>query len=68
MMQSTPLRSLRQRIHTQPMAEQYEHHGLSGEYVLLPSGEMVPAADAAKAETAPEPTEPAPKTSPKGQN
>ena len=23
------------------MAEQFEHHGLSGEYVMLPSGEMV---------------------------
>ena len=50
------------------MTEQYEHHGLSGEYVMLPSGEMVPAADAAKAKPAPEPTEPAPKTTPKGQN
>jgi hypothetical protein len=25
----------------------YEHHGQSGEYVMLPSGEMVPAAEAA---------------------
>jgi len=27
------------------MAEQFEHHGKSGEYVMLPSGEMVSAAD-----------------------
>jgi hypothetical protein len=27
------------------MAEQFEHHGESGEYVMLPSGEMVSAAD-----------------------
>jgi hypothetical protein len=50
------------------MADQYEHHGLSGEYVMLPSGETVPAADAAKAESATKPAEPAPKTAPKGQN
>jgi hypothetical protein len=38
---------------------QFEHHGLSGEYVMLPSGQMVPAEEAvkpaakpAKAETA----------------
>jgi hypothetical protein len=49
------------------MADQYEHHGLSGEYVMLPSGEMVPAADAAAkpaADPAPQPVKPAPK----GQN
>lgn len=51
--------------HTQRMADQYEHHGQSGEYVMLPSGEMVPAADAARTEPA---SEPAPKTAPKGQN
>jgi hypothetical protein len=50
------------------MADQYEHHGLSGEYVMLPSGEMVPAADAAETEPATEPAEPAPKTAPKGQS
>jgi hypothetical protein len=27
------------------MPEQYEHHGQSGEYVMLPSGEVVPAAE-----------------------
>jgi hypothetical protein len=27
------------------MAEQFEHHGESGEYVMLPSGQMVPAAE-----------------------
>jgi hypothetical protein len=27
------------------MADQYEHHGQSGEYVMLPSGELVPAAE-----------------------
>jgi hypothetical protein len=27
------------------MAEQFEHHGESGEYVMLPSGEMVSTAD-----------------------
>jgi hypothetical protein len=27
------------------MAEQFEHHGESGEYVMLPSGQMVSAAD-----------------------
>lgn len=27
------------------MAEPFEHHGESGEYVMLPSGEMVPAAE-----------------------
>jgi hypothetical protein len=37
------------------MADNYEHHGKSGEYVFLPSGEMVPAAEAPK----PEPTKPA---------
>jgi hypothetical protein len=57
------LHSLRMRSHTPPMTEQYEHHGLSGEYVMLPSGEMVPAAEAAKAKPAPK-TKPAPK----GQN
>jgi hypothetical protein len=30
---------------TRHMPEQYEHHGLSGEYVMLPSGEMVPDAE-----------------------
>ena len=50
------------------MAEHYEHHGLSGEYVMLPSGEMVPAVDAAKARPAPESTEPATKPAPKSQN
>jgi hypothetical protein len=47
------------------MPEQHEHHGRSGEYVMLPSGEMVPAADAAKAKPA---AEPATKPAPKGQN
>ena len=42
------------------MPEQYEHHGLSGEYVMLASGKMVPAAEAAKAKPAPK-TKPAPK-------
>jgi hypothetical protein len=46
------------------MADQHEHHGRSGEYVMLPSGEMVPAADAVKAKPAPKPAQPAPK----GQN
>jgi hypothetical protein len=45
------------------MPEQYEHHGQSGEYVMLPSGEMVPAAEAAKAKAAPKS-----KLAPKGQN
>lgn len=45
------------------MADQYEHHGRSGEYVMLPSGEMAPAAEAA-AKPAPKPAQPAPK----GQN
>ena len=45
------------------MPEQYQHHGLSGEYVMLPSGEMVPAAEAAKAKAAPKS-----KLAPKGQN
>ena len=62
-MLSMLLHSLRMRSHTPPMPEQYEHHGLSGEYVMLPSGEMVPAAEAAKAKPAPQ-TKPAPK----GQN
>ena len=47
------------------MADQYENHGLSGEYVMLPSGELVPAAEAKKAKPA---TEPATKPAPKGQN
>ena len=51
------------RSHTPPMPDQYEHHGLSGEYVMLPSGEMVPAAEAAKAKAAPKS-----KLAPKGQN
>ena len=50
--------------HTQRMADQYEHHGLSGEYVMLPSGELVPAAEAKKAKPVPQPAKPAPK----GQN
>jgi len=44
--------------------QQYENHGLSGEYVMLPSGEMVPAAEAVKAKPAPKLAQPAPK----GQN
>ena len=44
------------------MADQHEHHGRSGEYVMLQSGEMVPAADAVKAKTpAPKPAQPSPK-------
>jgi hypothetical protein len=43
------------------MAEQYEHHGQSGEWVMLPSGEMVTAAEAAKLKPAPKPSQPAPK-------
>jgi hypothetical protein len=39
------------------MAEQFEHHGESGEYVMLPSGEMVPAADHQPPKA--EPTKPA---------
>lgn len=44
------------------MAEHYRNHGLSGEYVMLPTGEMVPAAEAAKvapakAKTVTEPTD-----------
>jgi hypothetical protein len=57
--------------HTQRMADQYEHHGLSGEYVMLPSGELVPAAEAKKAKPAPQAAKPAPqpaKPAPKGQN
>jgi hypothetical protein len=46
------------------MPEQYEHHGQSGEYEMLPSGEMVPAAEAKKAKPAPQAAKPAPK----GQN
>ena len=46
------------------MADQHEHHGRSGEYVMLQSGEMVPAADAAKAKPTHKPAQPAPK----GQN
>lgn len=34
------------------MAEPFEHHGESGEYVMLPSGEMVPAAEYKPAEPA----------------
>jgi hypothetical protein len=40
--------------------QHYEHHGLSGEYVMLPSGQMVPAAEAPKPEPA-KPAQPAPK-------
>jgi hypothetical protein len=40
------------------MAEQFEHHGESGEYVMLPSGQMVPAADYQPPKP-PEPTKPA---------
>jgi hypothetical protein len=48
------------RNHTGLMAEnQFEHHGQSGEFVMLPSGEMVPAAEAEKVE--PAPTKPATK-------
>ena len=50
------------------MAEQHEHHGLSGEYVMLPSGQMVPAADAAKTKTPPETIQPATKPAPNGLN
>jgi hypothetical protein len=39
------------------MAEQFEHHGESGEYVMLPSGEMVSAADYQPPKT--EPAKPA---------
>lgn len=46
------------------MADQYEHHGLSGEYEMLPSGKLVPAAEAKKAKPAPQAAKPAPK----GQN
>jgi hypothetical protein len=46
------------------MADQYEHHGLSGEYEMLPSGKLVLAAEAKKAKPAPQPAKPAPK----GQN
>jgi hypothetical protein len=35
--------------------QHYEHHGLSGEYVMLPNGQLVPAAEAPK----PEPVKPA---------
>jgi hypothetical protein len=41
------------------MAEQFEHHGESGEYVMLPSGQMVPAADYQPPKP-PEPTKPQP--------
>ena len=34
------------------MAEHYQNHGLSGEYVMLPTGEVVPAAEAAKVKPA----------------
>jgi hypothetical protein len=45
------------------MADQYEHHGLSGEYVMLPSGELVPAAaEAKKTKPAPQAAKPAPKS------
>ena len=40
------------------MAEQFEHHGLSGEYVMLPDGKMVPAAEYQPPKP-PEPTKPA---------
>jgi len=40
------------------MAEHFEHHGESGEYVMLPSGEMVPAADYQPPKP-PEPVKPA---------
>jgi hypothetical protein len=43
-------------INTRQMApENYEHHGQSGEYEFLPSGELVPAVEASK----PEATKPA---------
>jgi hypothetical protein len=35
------------------MAEHYQHHGYSGEYVMLPSGEVVPA------DQVPQPVKPA---------
>jgi len=38
---------------------QFEHHGLSGEFVMLPSGEMVPAGEAAKPAVKPAKAEPA---------
>jgi len=40
--------------------QHYEHHGLSGEFVMLPSGQMVPAAEAPTPEPA-KPAQPAPK-------
>lgn len=47
------------------MSDTYEHHGLSGEYTMLPSGEMVPAHQA-KLKAKPEPTTETP--APKGKN
>jgi hypothetical protein len=37
------------------MADNYEHHGVSGRYVMLASGEMVPADQAPKVTAKPEP-------------
>jgi hypothetical protein len=42
------------------MAEQFEHHGISGEYVMLPSGQLVPAADYQPPKQAETPTKPQP--------
>jgi hypothetical protein len=43
------------------MPEQYEHHGQSGEYVMLPSGEVVSAAEYKKPSEPTKPVKPAPK-------
>jgi hypothetical protein len=50
------------------MPEQYEHHGLSGEYVMLPSGEMVPADEAATTKPVAPATTKTVQSAPKAQN
>jgi hypothetical protein len=42
--------------------ENYKHHGISGEYVFTPSGDVMPPADAPK----PQPTKP--HSAPKAKN
>lgn len=51
---------IRKLTPTMAADQTYEHHGLSGEFVMLPSGQMVPVAEAPKPEPV-KPAQPAPK-------
>lgn len=63
-----PLHRLSLWTLTRQMPEQYEHHGLSGEYVMLPSGEMVPADEAATTKPVAPATTKTVQSAPKAQN